>query len=109
MTYFCAEAKDAAHSPSEIRDRHLAAIPSEANEWCETEVVVTKGVASAQIVRIAEDEKADLVVIGAPRRWTSTTHAVLSRLQCPVLVTHDARPLPVPDSDRRPDRINTTV
>lgn len=109
VTYVCAEPKDAANLPSEIRDRLLAAIPSEANEWCETEVVVTKGVASTQIVRIAEEEKADLVVIGAPRRWTSTTHAVLSRLLCPVLVTHDARPLPGPGSDRRQDRIDTAV
>ena len=47
-------------------------------------------------MRLAYEYAADLVVIGAPRRWASTTHAVLSRSLCPVLVTHDARPLPWP-------------
>jgi nucleotide-binding universal stress UspA family protein len=109
VTYVSAVPKDASISPAEIRDRLLAAIPPEASDWCQTEVVVTKGAASTQIVRIADERKADLVVIGAPRRWTSTTHAVLSRSICPVLVTHDARPLPRPSGDRRHDKIHTTV
>jgi hypothetical protein len=37
------------------------------------------GTASTEIVRIANRQRADLVVIGGPRRWTSTTQAVLSR------------------------------
>ena len=59
-------------------------------------MIVSKGVAGVEIVRIAEAVDADLVVIGPPRRWTSTAHAVLSTPRCPVLVTHDARPLPRP-------------
>ena len=96
LTYVCAYGKDASTDPSTIRDGLLAAIPTETSGWCDTDVIVTKGTASAEIVRVAEELNADVVVIGAPRRWTSTTHAVLSRSLRPVLVTHDARPLPWP-------------
>lgn len=85
-----------ATSSSDVRRRLLAAVPPDANHWCELEVIVSKGVAGVEIVRIAEAVDADLVVIGPPRRWTSTAHAVLSTSRCPVLVTHDARPLPRP-------------
>jgi nucleotide-binding universal stress UspA family protein len=101
VTFVCALSKDASVTPSKARQRLLNAIPAEAGDWCETEVVVAKGAASTQIVRVANKVKADLVVIGAPRRWTSTTHAVLSRSLCPVLVTHDARPLKRPGTTRR--------
>jgi universal stress protein A len=101
LTLVCALAKDAPISPSQARNRLLNAIPPDAGDWCETEIIVRKGVASTQIVRVADTLKVDLVVIGAPRRWTSTTHAVLGRSLCPVLVTHDARPLPRPFTSRR--------
>lgn len=96
LTYVCACGKDASTDPSTIRDGLLAAIPADTSGWCDTDVIVTQGTASTEIVRIAKELNADVVVIGAPRRWTSTTHAVLSRSLCPVLVTHDARPLPWP-------------
>jgi nucleotide-binding universal stress UspA family protein len=86
------------------RERLLQAIPPEASGWCDTNVVIATGTASNEIVRIADEQKADLVVIGAPRRWTSATHAVLVRSLCPVLVTHDVRPLPRPAPARRSDR-----
>ena len=44
---------------------------------------------------------------GAPRRWTSSTHAVLGRSLCPVLVTYDARPLPRPITSRRHDAVHS--
>jgi universal stress protein A len=109
LTFVCALAKDAAVSASEARRRLLDAIPADARDWCETAVMVRKGMASIQIVRVAGKLKADLVVIGAPRRWTSTTHAVLSRSLCPVLVTHDARPLNRPRTNPRQDRAQTQV
>ena len=96
LTYVCVVPEDSSTASSETRDNLVAAIPSEANQWCDTDIIVTNGAPSIEIVRLAEEEKADLVVIGAPRRWTSTTHAVLSQSLCPVLVTHDARPLPWP-------------
>ena len=51
-------------------------------------------------MRVAETCDADVLVIGPPRHWTSTTEAVLARSVCPVLVTHDIRPLPYPTNDR---------
>jgi universal stress protein A len=96
LTYVCVVPKKSSTSRSQIREALLAAIPSEASRWCEMDVVVTNGEPSIEIMRLAGARKADLVVIGAPRRWTSTTHAVLSQSLCPVLVTHDVRPLPWP-------------
>jgi nucleotide-binding universal stress UspA family protein len=92
----CVAGKDTGTNPSAIREGLLAAIPADAGSWCKTDVIVTTGVASDEIARIAADLNADVVVIGAPRRAMSTTHAVLTRSRCPVLVPHDARPLPWP-------------
>lgn len=96
LTYVCVAGNDTATAPAAVRDALLAAIPPEASSWCTTDVIVSTGVAGGEIVRIAADLNADVVVIGAPRRWISTTHAVLSRSLCPVLVPHDARLLPWP-------------
>jgi len=96
LTCVCVADKDEAAMASAMRDVLLAAIPRDASSWCRTDVIVTTGVAGSEIVRVAAELNADLVVIGAPRRWMSTTHAVLSRSICPVLVPHDGRPLPWP-------------
>lgn len=97
LVYVCVMSEDSSASSAEIRNDLLAAIPFEASQWSRMEVQVLEGEASNVIVRVADELDAELVVIGAPRRWTSTTHAVLSRSLCPVLVTHDARPLPRPN------------
>lgn len=109
LTYVCVLPEGGSRRSAATRDRLLNAIPSEARGWCEIEVLVATGTASTEIVRIADQQNADLVVIGAPRRWTSTTHAVLSHPLCPVLVTHDARPLPRPTTSRRRDTVHTAV
>jgi universal stress protein A len=83
-------------SASEIQAELLAAIPPEAHGWCDIEVVVKRGVPATEIVRVAETSQVGIVLIGPPRQWTSTTQAVLAKSLCPVLVTHDARPLPYP-------------
>lgn len=83
-------------SPSEIRTELLAAIPPEAHSWCDIEFVVKPGVPASEIVRISETSNVELLLIGPPRQWTSTTQAVLARSLCPVLIAHDARPLPYP-------------
>jgi nucleotide-binding universal stress UspA family protein len=83
-------------SAEDVQRHILEAVPPEAHEWCDIEVVVTAGVPATELVRIAERVDADLLVIGPPREWTSTTQAVLAKSLCPVLVTHDARPLPYP-------------
>jgi hypothetical protein len=81
---------------SEIQQLLLDAIPLEARTWSEVDVVVKVGLPATEIVRVAESADVDLLIIGPPRRWTSTTEAVLAKSLCPVLVTHDARPLPYP-------------
>ena len=96
LTYVCAVPETSAKSPSQARDILMRAIPSEAAQWCEVHIILTVGAASAEIVRCADEDDADLVVIGAPRRLMSTTHAVLGQTRCPVLVTHDVHPLPWP-------------
>jgi nucleotide-binding universal stress UspA family protein len=83
-------------SPAEIRAQLLAAIPSEAYSWCDIDVVIKQGVPATEIVRVAEMSNVDILLIGPPRQWSSTTQAVLAKSLCPVLVTHDARPLPDP-------------
>lgn len=83
-------------SASEVQRHILAAIPPEAHAWCDIDIIVKAGVPAAEIVRITEGSDVDLLVIGPPRQWTSTTQAVLAKSLCPVLVTHDAQPLPYP-------------
>ena len=83
-------------SSSEIQTQIMAAIPPEAKEWCDVEVVVKPGVPATEIVRAAETTNVDVLLIGPPRQWTSTTQAVLAKSLCPVMITHDARPLPFP-------------
>jgi nucleotide-binding universal stress UspA family protein len=107
LTYVCVLPEGSSKRLAATRTRLLDRLPPDASRWCRTEVVIAAGTASAEIVRIAGEQKADLVVIGAPRRWTSTTHAVLSRSLCPVLVTHDARPLPRPTSTRAHEKVRT--
>src|SRR6185437_15450925 len=89
-------------SSSQIRDRLLMAIPREARSWGQLEVVVKRGVPAREITMVADTCDADVLVIGPPRRWTSTTEAVLARSMCPVLVTHDVRPLPYRTDDGDP-------
>ena len=87
-------------SASELREHIAEAIPPEANDWCDIEVVVTQGEPAVELVRVTEASHADLLVIGPPRQWTSTTQAVLATSLCPVLVPHDGRPLPWPPTRR---------
>jgi nucleotide-binding universal stress UspA family protein len=87
---------EAQPSASEVRRHILDAVPPDASAWCQFEVVVKAGDPATEIVTIAQTSDVDLLVIGPPRQWTSTTQAVLAKSLCPVLVTHDARPLPYP-------------
>ena len=80
----------------------LGAIPPEANQWCATEVIVTDGAAATEIVRLSGEREAE-----SRRYWSAApldvddTRGYLSRSLCPVLVTHDARPLPWPAAIQR--------
>jgi nucleotide-binding universal stress UspA family protein len=103
VTFVCVVQEESAVSPRRTRNDLLGAIPPEASQWCATDVIVTDGAPATEIVRLSHEREADLVVMGPPRRWTSTTPAVLSRSPCPVLVTHDTRPLPWPAAIQRGD------
>jgi nucleotide-binding universal stress UspA family protein len=87
-------------SREDVEDRLLAAIPAEAKQWCDVEIVVKSGMPATEIVKVAERLDVDLLVIGPPRHWSSTTQAVLARSLCPALVTQDARRLPYPTPER---------
>lgn len=95
LSYVCVMT-EAKPSASEVQRQILEAVPPDADDWCHIEVVVKAGVPATEIVRLAESTDVDLLVIGPPRQWTSTTQAVLAKSLCPVLVTHEARPLPYP-------------
>jgi nucleotide-binding universal stress UspA family protein len=100
VTFVCVMT-DPSPSSSEIRTNLLAAIPAEAHSWCDIQVVVKPGLPATEIVRVAESSLADILLIGPPRQWESTTQAVLAKSLCPVLVAHDSRPLPYPTGNTR--------
>lgn len=106
VTCVCVVTEPAPSAP-EVEGRILAAVPPEARAWCDIDVIVKRGMPATEIVRLAESSAVEVLVIGPPRRWRSTTDAVLAKSLCPVLVTHDARPLPYPsprivETERRP-------
>jgi len=96
VTFLCVVPEHTAHSASKVRQRLLASIARLECDECQTKGLVTTGDAGPEIVRVADKLHADVVIIGPPRRWTSTTHAVLSRSSCPVMVTHDLHPIERP-------------
>jgi nucleotide-binding universal stress UspA family protein len=87
----------------QVQRQIFAAVPHEARACSEIDVVVKPGVPATEIVKMAESSGADLLVIGPPRQWTSTTQAVLAKSLCAVLVAHDDRPLPWPAVTRTAD------
>lgn len=80
------------HRVSDATERLEAAVPEEARVWCRPETRVVSGRASREIVRMATEETAELIVMGvhgrgAVDRWLfgSTTDYVVRRASCPVL------------------------
>ena len=76
----------------DLQQRMRALVPHRSGEWCTTECTVQSGNASAEILKLAEQVKADVIVLG-PRHgsfWlkyvnTGTTPAILAEARCPVL------------------------
>ena len=72
---------------------HLEAlVPDHAREWCETEVIVRYGKAYREVLRVAAERDADLIVLGVQGRgaidltlFGSTTQHVIREATCPVL------------------------
>lgn len=74
-----------------LRQLH-ALVPDEARAWCETEDIATLGRAHEEIVRIARERDADLIVLGVHGRsalnvalFGSTANQVVRHATCPVL------------------------
>jgi nucleotide-binding universal stress UspA family protein len=72
--------------------RLAAAVPDEARVWAHPDERVVKGKAYRQILRLAAEEGADLIVMGVRGRgalnqllFGSTTHHVIREASCPVL------------------------
>jgi nucleotide-binding universal stress UspA family protein len=69
-----------------------AAVPKDARLWCDVQEVTAIGRPHEEILRVAKDVKADLVVLGVHSRRTlefglfgSTTNQVVRHAACPVL------------------------
>jgi nucleotide-binding universal stress UspA family protein len=76
----------------DARTRLAAAVPAEARAWCEPLASVRCGKPYVQILRAAEDEQCDLIVLGVHGRaaadimlFGSTTNQVVRQATCPVL------------------------
>ena len=77
------------------RARLDALLSDESRTWCDIEELVTYGRAHREVIRLAAERRADLIVIGAQGRggvglalFGSTTQQVIRSATCPVLVVH---------------------
>jgi nucleotide-binding universal stress UspA family protein len=77
---------------TEARERLRATVPNEVREWCEPEELVEVGRPASEILRVAEEQGTELIVIGVQGRsaldlavFGSTTHQVVRGAKCPVL------------------------
>ncbi len=76
-------------------------VPEEVREWCSPECVVQQGEAATTILKLANDGKADLIVMGIRPAIHLRTHApagvtykVLATARCPVLTIRGEANLP---------------
>jgi nucleotide-binding universal stress UspA family protein len=80
------------HRRTDAAERLRAMIPANAREWCTPEELVITGKPHREIVRVAADTDADLIVMGVHGRgavdlmvFGSATNEVLRAASCPVL------------------------
>jgi nucleotide-binding universal stress UspA family protein len=80
------------------REQLHEAIPRDAREWCDVTEQVVQGRAHREVLRLAAEGSADLIVMGARRQgllaWTSigsTVHHVIREASCPVLTVKPVR------------------
>lgn len=78
------------------RDRLAALIPPDALDYCTVDTVVREGRASQQILELAGEERADLIVLGVHGRnafdlafFGSNSKDVVREASCPILVVPD--------------------
>ena len=86
-----------AAAEAEYLQRLRALIPAEAREYCTVATQVSEGRANRELLRLAAEEKADLIVVGVQGRgaidlllFGSNTHAVIRGAACPVLTVPQA-------------------
>jgi nucleotide-binding universal stress UspA family protein len=79
----------------DARERLHTLVPDEARDWCRPREVVVGGRPWREILRMAEETSADLVVMGVRGRnpvdialFGSTTQHVVRGARCPVMVVH---------------------
>jgi nucleotide-binding universal stress UspA family protein len=75
-----------------VRDRLEEVVPKQARDWCEVETIVKSGKAYREILEIADERSANLVVMGVRGRnpldlmlFGSTTQHVVRHASCPVM------------------------
>lgn len=80
------------HLLSDAEERMKGLVPEEARTWITVETVVAPGRAYHEVLKVAEAQDVDLIVMGAQGRsgigkamFGSTTEQVLRRAACPVL------------------------
>jgi nucleotide-binding universal stress UspA family protein len=72
----------------DIRADYEALVPDEARLWCQLEVLVPHGKAYRELLRVAGEHHADLIVVGtagSSMPFGSTAQHVLRQAACPVL------------------------
>jgi nucleotide-binding universal stress UspA family protein len=74
-------------------------LPGALTTGCETVPLVTRGKAYAEILRVAAERQADLIVLGVHGRgpvdrlvFGSTTQHIVRRATCPVLTVREDEP-----------------
>jgi nucleotide-binding universal stress UspA family protein len=79
----------------DAREKLKGTVPEEARDWCRPREEVVGGRPWREILRVADERQADLVVMGVRGRhpvdialFGSTTHHVVRGARCPVLVVH---------------------
>jgi len=77
---------------AECRQRLWQLVPDDASLWCRPQVVVSAGAAAGEIVRLARERQADLIVMGVHGGGTvashipwTVLHSVVRQARCPVL------------------------
>ena len=82
-----------AQMATEAAARLRALLTDESRTWCAIEERVTYGRAYREVIRVADEQKADLIVMGSQGRggvelalFGSTTQQVIRTAHCPVLI-----------------------
>jgi len=86
-------------------------IPPDANLWCKPECAVEFGKAAEQILKVAQERNADLIVLGAKSAEghtaaathfsSATAHAVVSHATCPVMTVGTKAKVAAFEAERR--------